>query len=139
MFGTVHELGGGRMALRFERRFAHPRDKVWRALTDSDELRHWFVDIIDYDRSTLLFTPGAALTFVARDGALAGEGTVLTCTPPTLLEYTWGNEVLRWELSEDDDHTLLVFTNEITDADAVAPLDEGWGRGLERLGDALDL
>jgi uncharacterized protein YndB with AHSA1/START domain len=47
MFGTVRERDDGRVELRFERRFAHSRDKVWRALTSTAELRTWFVEILD--------------------------------------------------------------------------------------------
>ena len=31
----------GRVALRFVRRFAHPPEKVWRAITESEHLQHW--------------------------------------------------------------------------------------------------
>lgn len=138
MFGTVRELADGRVELRFERRFAHQRDKVWRALTSTAELRGWFVAILDYDRSTLEFTPGAALAFVA-DGFPTGHGEVLACDPPALLEYTWDDEALRWELTETADGCLLVFTNTVADGDTAAAVDAGWDLGLKRLADALDL
>jgi uncharacterized protein YndB with AHSA1/START domain len=138
MFGTVRELADGRVELRFERWFAHPREKVWRALTESEELRRWFVEILDYDRSTLAFAPGAALTFVA-DGFPAGHGTVLACEPPTLLEYTWDAETLRWELSDTDGGCRLVFTNVVADDGTAEAVDPGWDLGLKRLADALDL
>jgi uncharacterized protein YndB with AHSA1/START domain len=138
MFGTVRTLRDGRVELRYERRLAHPRDKVWRALTSADQLRRWFVEILDYDRSTLEFTPGATLTFLA-DGFPAGEGKVLVADPPSLLEYTWDAETLRWELVEDGDGCLLVFTNVLADPAAVAAVDDGWHLGMERLADALDL
>lgn len=138
MFGTVRELADGRAELRFERRFAHQRDKVWRALTSTAELRSWFVEILDYDRSTLEFAPGAALAFVA-DGFPAGHGKVLACDPPALLEYTWDDETLRWELTETTDGCLLVFTNIVADGATAAAVDGGWDLGLKRLADALDL
>jgi uncharacterized protein YndB with AHSA1/START domain len=138
MFGTVRELADGRVELRFERWFAHPREKVWRALTESAELRRWFVEILDYDRSTLTFTPGATLTFVAA-GSPAGHGRVVTCDPPALLEYTWDAETLRWELSSADDGCHLVFTNIVGDTDTAVAVDPGWDLGLKRLAGALDL
>jgi uncharacterized protein YndB with AHSA1/START domain len=138
MFGTVRKLADGRVELRFERWFAHPPEKVWRALTESAELRRWFVEILDYDRSTLAFTPGAELTFVA-DGFPTARGTVLACEAPALLEYTWDAETLRWELSAVDDGCRLVFTNVVADGDTAAALDPGWDLGLKRLADALDL
>jgi uncharacterized protein YndB with AHSA1/START domain len=138
MFGTVRTLADGRVELRFERWFAHPREKVWRALTSAAELRRWFVEILDYDRSELVFAPGAALTFVA-DGLPAGHGKVVTCEPPVLLEYTWDDETLRWELSPSDGGCRLVFVNIVGDGDTAAAVDSGWELGLKRLADALDL
>ena len=138
MFGTVRALPDGRVELRFERWFPHARDKVWRALTVPSELRAWFVEILDYDNSRLTFTPGASLSFVAT-GFPAGRGTVLACDPPALLEYTWDEETLRWELAEKDDGTRLVFVNTVADTDTAAAVDQGWHTGLKRLADALDL
>jgi uncharacterized protein YndB with AHSA1/START domain len=138
MFGTVRERADGRVELRFERRFAHSRDKVWRALTEPAELRRWFVEILDYDRSALSFTPDATLTFVA-EGFPTGHGRVLACEPPALLEYTWDDEILRWELSDADGGCLLVFTNVVADGGTATAVDPGWDLGLKRLADALDL
>ena len=41
MHGT-YETIEGRPAVRFERRLAHPVDAVWRAVTERDQLAHWF-------------------------------------------------------------------------------------------------
>ncbi len=38
--GTL-QYDSGKHSLRFERLLAHPREKVWRALTDNDELAGW--------------------------------------------------------------------------------------------------
>jgi uncharacterized protein YndB with AHSA1/START domain len=35
-------LDGDRVKLVFERRPAHPPERVWRALTESEQLRRWF-------------------------------------------------------------------------------------------------
>ncbi|RZQ59668.1 SRPBCC domain-containing protein [Amycolatopsis suaedae] len=130
----VHE--DGRFAVRFERRLTHPAAKVWRALTETGLLREWFVDILDYDRSRLDFTPGAALRFAA-EGMPDGEGTVVRCDPPRLLEYTWDGETLRWELHPDGAGCLLVFTNIVGDEDTAVAVKAGWAAGLDRLEDVL--
>lgn len=41
MNGTL-ETVDDRHTLRFERHLDHPVERVWRAITDPDELRHWF-------------------------------------------------------------------------------------------------
>jgi uncharacterized protein YndB with AHSA1/START domain len=134
---TMETLPGGRVALRFERRLPHPREKVWRALTEPDQLRAWFVEILDYDRSRLDFTAGAELTFAA-DGFPAAHGRVTGYDPPALLEYTWGTETLRFELAAHDAATcVLVFTN-VVDGPETAAITSGWRTGLDRLAALLD-
>src|SRR5207244_7773377 len=43
----------GRFVVRFERTYAHPRDEVWRALTEPEVLSTWFDQMIDYNSSRL--------------------------------------------------------------------------------------
>jgi uncharacterized protein YndB with AHSA1/START domain len=124
-------------SLRFERRLAHRREKVWRALTEPDRLRAWFVEIIDYDRSRLTFAAGARLSFVA-DGFPTGHGEVIAYDPPALLEYTWDGETLRFELTADGPGCLLVFTNIVDGPETAAAVTSGWRTGLDRLTAALD-
>lgn len=130
-------LPDGRIALRFERRMAHPREKVWRAITETGRLRDWFVDILDYDRSRLDFAPGASLTFAA-NGFPDSRGEVTAYQPPALLEYTWGEETLRFELTPDGAGCLLVFTNVVDGPGTAEAVRSGWSAGLDRLADALD-
>jgi uncharacterized protein YndB with AHSA1/START domain len=68
-----------------------------------------------------------------------GHGKVVSCEPPSLLEYTWDDETLRWELSVADGGCRLVFTNIVGDPATAAAVDGGWDLGLKRLADALDL
>ena len=125
-------------ALRFERRLGHPREKVWRALTERDELRTWFVQILDYDRSRLEFTEGAELAFVATSGPI-GAGTVVRADRPRLLEYTWDGETLRFELTADGEHACtLVFTNIVDGPETGSAVAPGWEAGLDLLAAHLD-
>ncbi|GAB2692535.1 SRPBCC domain-containing protein [Thalassiella azotivora] len=104
---------GERTVLRFERRLAHPPEKVWRALTESEHLRYWFPADVVGERC-----PGAALTFpfwpdvVERhgieDAVLPGELRVWD--PPRTLELTWDTDLLRWELEPVGGATHLVLT-----------------------------
>src|SRR5438552_3379635 len=43
MDGTLLRYGDD-CVVRFERHLAHPVEKVWRAITEQDELRQWFPD-----------------------------------------------------------------------------------------------
>ena len=97
--GTLERVGEN-ARLRFERLLRHPRERVWRALTEPDYLRVWFPTDIVGDR-----TPGAALRFPFPDQALpAMTGEMLAYEPPTLLVLRWGpDDVLRFELAEAAD------------------------------------
>jgi len=132
--GTLRH-DGERYVLRYERRYRHPPEKVWRALVEPEELRHWFPTRIDGERRA-----GARLSFVFEGGeapTLGGELRVFE--PPHTLEYTWDDEVLRWELSATDEGSLLVFTTTF-EARAKAPRDAaGWHLCLQGLARRLDL
>ncbi|HEX8073920.1 MAG TPA: SRPBCC domain-containing protein [Thermoleophilaceae bacterium] len=45
MNGTLETIDG-RPALRFERRLPHSVERVWRAITEPEELKAWFPDTI---------------------------------------------------------------------------------------------
>jgi uncharacterized protein YndB with AHSA1/START domain len=126
MLGTVHRTGDGRLALRFERRLAHPPEQVWRAITEVEHLRHWFPVEIDSDLS-----PGATVRFdltaeakrrLHLEGAdTTTDGLVTVFDPPRLLEYTWGEELTRWELSADGEGGCLLVFTDIFDGDLREP------------------
>ena len=97
----TQETIDGRPALRFERRLAHPIERVWRAVSEPDELAGWFV-------APVAWIPEQGETFEA-----AGDtGKVTVVDPPRTLAWEWGAERYRFELSAaDDDTTTLVFTH----------------------------
>jgi uncharacterized protein YndB with AHSA1/START domain len=135
---SILELPDGRYVMRIERVLPHPPEKVWRGLTEVEHLRVWFVEIVDYDRSALTFTEGAELSFVPRTDAAIGQGRVTRADPPRLLEYTWDEEVLRWELEPVDGGCRLVFTNILGDRGTAEAVESGWHTGLDRLAARLD-
>jgi uncharacterized protein YndB with AHSA1/START domain len=107
--GELIELEGGKAAVRFERRLSHPPERVWRAITDPEELAAWFPDTIEGE-----FGPDAEIRFpkfVEMD--LPSVGKVTEFDPPRLLVYTWGPSTLRFELEPDGDGCRLVFTDTV--------------------------
>jgi len=119
--GTVHQ-DGEVVVLRFERHVAHPPEKVWRALTESEHLRHWFPADVVGER-----VAGAELRFVFWPETVeqAGveieatgvslddpqlPGRMITWDPPRMLELTWDTEHLRFELEPVDAGTVLRVT-----------------------------
>jgi uncharacterized protein YndB with AHSA1/START domain len=49
--GTVFETEEGRVAIRFVRLVPHPPEKVWRAITDPEQLAVWFPAVVELDRA----------------------------------------------------------------------------------------
>ena len=80
-----------------------------------------------------------------RDGAVRRErrraelqGTVVAVDPPRVLEYTWGDDTLRFELQPDGDGTVLTFTDTFDEYGKAARDGAGWHACLDMLGFALD-
>lgn len=118
-FSTVD----GRNQLRFERLLKHPIEKVWRAITQTTHLTEWFPARIDGEMIV-----GGKLRFVfEQNKAPTMEGEVKECDPPRLLAYTWGKDLLRFELSPDPMGCLLIFTHSFDERPAFAPsFAAGW-------------
>ena len=143
---------GKRHTLRFERTLAHSPEKIWLALTEDGELRHWFPARIVGAREK-----GAKLEFVfaeqessapsemqeaqsqAQDehlsehGDAGMQGEVTVFDPPRTFEFTWHTELLRFELERTARGTRLVFTHTFDDEPAAARNATGWDTCFEAL------
>jgi uncharacterized protein YndB with AHSA1/START domain len=132
MNGTLRTIDG-RNTLHFERHLHHPVEKVWRALTVADDLRQWFPAAIEGARAV-----GAPLRFVfAGDAVPPTEGAITAFEPPKLFEFTWGGELLRWELHPDAAGCVLHFTHTFKDRAGAASFAAGWHGCLDALGALL--
>jgi uncharacterized protein YndB with AHSA1/START domain len=122
-------------ALRFERRFAHPVEKVWRAVSEPAELAHWFPCRVEAGELRV----GAKLHFVfPEEVGIEMDGEVTAFEPPRLLAFTWGEDELRFELEpHGDGGTLLRFTDVIAEQDKAARDAAGWDVCLARLDQRL--
>jgi uncharacterized protein YndB with AHSA1/START domain len=125
--------------IRFERRLAHPVKRVWRAITEPDEIAAWLalaeLELEEGGRVVLTWqnTDDDGNTAVAR-------GTVSALDPPRLLELdTDIHGRLRWELEAADDGTALPFTAEVElPADFETEVIAGWHIHLDHLEEVLD-
>jgi len=129
------EQTGGRWQLRFTRRLPHPPERVWQALTDPEHLAAWFPTTIEGER-----TAGASLRFAHRDGAAPPvEGRMLACTPPSVLEFAWGDdETLRFEVRPDGEGSVLTLVNTFDEVGKAARDGAGWHACLDVLTHHLD-
>lgn len=137
MDGTLLRYGDD-CVVRFERHLAHPVEKVWRAITEQDELRQWFPDGgLEID-----LTLGGKVRFAAEGwegdpDLMPSDGTITRLDPPRLLEFTWGDDPLRFELSAEGDGCILVFTQTFAGRAAAPRLAAGWTICLGNLDAAL--
>lgn len=109
--------------LVFVRDLRHPPEKVWAALTRRDQLSAWapFVAARDLD------SPGdAVLTMIDGDACEEMPAAVLRVEAPRLLEYTWGEDVLRWELAPHLSGTTLTLRHTMKDRDMLPKIAAGW-------------
>lgn len=95
-------------SLRLERRYRHSVERLWRAISDPDELSHWFPGDLDVTESE----------------------------PPSLLAGWWYGDSLRFELRPEGEGCVLVFAHGFADRDKAARDAAGWDRCFARL-DAL--
>ncbi len=136
--GGLEVRADGKSVLRFERRLAHPIERVWAALTDPEELIAW------WGRAELELEPGGRFAMawlnVDDDGNRAEmEATVTELDPPRLLELTGDiHGVLRFELEPDGDRTVLTFTSTLDLPDEYrTKVLAGWHYHLDALAEAL--
>lgn len=129
MYGELEEQNG-EARLRFTRRLGHSRERVWRALTEPGELSAWFPSTIDGDRRA-----GGRLSFQfgAEADNLVMDGEMITFEPPSLMEFRWGTDVLRFELQEDGDGCVLTLVDTIDDYGKGARDAAGWHACLDAL------
>jgi uncharacterized protein YndB with AHSA1/START domain len=103
----------------------HPPAAVWAALTEPDQLEAWAPFTAGRDLGA---TGAATLSMI--DG-VDGERvdlpvTVLRAEAPTLLEYTWGSDHLRWELAPTDAGTRLTLRHRVGSRDDLSRAAAGW-------------
>jgi uncharacterized protein YndB with AHSA1/START domain len=132
----VLEPAGDDWQLVFTRRLPHPPEKVWRAITEAEHVSKWFPADIVGER-----VEGADLEFVFReDEGPTLPGTMRVFDPCTLLEFTWSDEVIRFELTPEDDGaaTRLRFVNTFGDVGKAARDAAGWHVCLDAFDAVLD-
>jgi uncharacterized protein YndB with AHSA1/START domain len=124
----------GRSVLRFERELAHDPERVWRALTEPQELEAWHPTPF-----RIAPEPGGAVEFIPSDDAPEmPQGRVLAYDPPSLLSYTWGEGELRFTVAPRERGCLLTLEHTFDDRFKAARDGAGWHLCLGALEARLD-
>lgn len=151
--GTI-EQRDGRVSFRYQRELTHPIERVWRAITDADELAHWLGT-----KPELELRVGGlyVLIHTSPDGTQSQrvEDRVVRLEPPHVFAHTFWAELnpsalVTWTLTPTGTGTRLDLTHEldITDMQAVAGQESivtmmsrnasGWHILLDRLSAEID-
>ncbi|MEU4240582.1 SRPBCC family protein [Actinoplanes sp. NPDC026619] len=125
--------------LIFIRQLDQPPEQVWTALTEPAELDRW----APFAAVAPLTAPGpTTLTMVDGDVRMDLPATVTVVDPPAVLEYTWGDDVLRWELTPAGGGTRLTLRHTLASAPGEPGLEAkvaaGWHLCLEVLNRLLN-
>jgi uncharacterized protein YndB with AHSA1/START domain len=108
--GADVQKNGDEWTLILVRDLRHPPTKVWEALTDPAHLAEW----APFDADRNLAAPGPMkLTTVGAPTPQVAEGSVKRAEAPKLLEYSWGDKELRWELEPQGNGTRLTLWHNI--------------------------
>ena len=129
--GTYDQVDGSPV-VRFERTFPHAPAQVWDAISDPDRLAQWFPTTVEFDE----LRPGAPITFrFAEDRYPSMSGAFREVSPPHRLSFTWGDDVLTFELAERDGGAAcrLAFSVVLDSADKAARDAAGWDDCLDML------
>ena len=133
--GASLAADGDRWTLIFIREFRQPPAEVWAALTEPERLDQW----APFAAARNLAAPGdTTLTMVDGDERTELSATVRRAEPPRLLEYTWGDDLLRWELEPAGAGTRLTLRHTLADPGIEAMVAAGWHICAVVLGRLLD-
>lgn len=114
--------------LRFVRDLAHPPEVVWSAITKANQLQKWLPYSIDRD----IDSEGPAI-LTMNDGSEPPtyDITVSRVEPGRLVEYTWGESVLVWEIQAAGSGSRVVLLHTVPNPEWVTPAAAGWHMCLD--------
>jgi uncharacterized protein YndB with AHSA1/START domain len=113
----AEERDGGRATLVLRRFLRHPPSTVWRAITDPEQIRQWFLSTAKIDGRV-----GGTVEMTLDPVGVRSTGRIVAWEPPRLYAYeltlpnlpelgaTGERNLVRWELTPVEGGTLLVLT-----------------------------
>jgi uncharacterized protein YndB with AHSA1/START domain len=123
----------GRPAVRFERSYPYPVERVWRAVTEPAELVRWFPSAVELEPRE-----GGAVRFSGDPYLEGSTGVVLTWDPPHRLAFSWGPDELHFTLEAVGAGCRLTLINVLDDRTTAARNAGGWHVCLAELVKLLD-
>jgi uncharacterized protein YndB with AHSA1/START domain len=114
----------GRPAVRFRREIARPAERVWAAITNPDDLAHWFPSKVRMEPKA-----GGTIEFYGDPNLpeAVSTGTVLVFDPPTTLAFSWLASELHFRIEPaGEGGCVLTLTDVLEARDAAARNAAGW-------------
>jgi uncharacterized protein YndB with AHSA1/START domain len=133
-YGANVRNEGETWTLVLVRTLRHPPTMVWEALTDPAQLHEWAP--FDVDRNLAAAGP-VKLSTVGAPTPYVSDSMVKRAEAPKVLEYSWGENEMRWELEPVADGTRLTLWHNI-DRKFIAMGAAGWHICFDVLDHLLD-
>lgn len=111
----------GRPAVRFERTYPHPIERVWAAVSEPEQLAAWFPSSVHLEARE-----GGTIEFSDDPNLEPSKGIILAYDPPHQLAFTWGGDELHLELTASAGGCTLTLTNVLEASDTAARNAAGW-------------
>ncbi|WP_445478698.1 SRPBCC family protein [Lysinibacillus irui] len=119
----------------YKRPLPHSVDAVWKVITTNENLQKWMsnLEIIDLRQD-------GKMHFNMNDGTGTYEEIAITnYAEQQVLEFEWGQDRVRFELSPTDNGSLLLLIETVQDLTDHTPKDlAGWHICLDLLTDLLN-
>lgn len=132
MLAVIQQIENGYIA-RFERHLKHSVEKVWSTLTENEKLTKWFSELRVDD-----LREGGIIKFDMQDGTFE-ELEIIELKICSVLEYTWGEDLVRFELYPEPEGCRLVLIEKINKITNHTPKDiAGWDVCLDVIEALLD-
>jgi len=132
MLADIQKSGNGYKAT-MERELNHSAAEVWAYLTVNEKLKQWFSEL-----SVEELRAGGAIKFDMGNGSFE-EMTIVEVEPFSVLEYTWDQDQVRFELYPAEDGCRLLFIEKLSQLTDHTPRDlAGWHVCLDVIAALLD-
>ncbi|WHY21857.1 SRPBCC family protein [Paenibacillus sp. G2S3] len=118
---------------RFERQLKHSASEIWSFLTENEKLALWFTELRVED-----LREGGLIKFDMQNGTFE-EMTITALQHESVLEFTWAEDSVRFELYPNSKGCLLVLNETLQTFTPHTPRDlAGWHVCLDVIQHLLD-
>lgn len=129
------ERNGDKWILVLSRTLDHSIEEVWATLTKAEQLAAWGPFKPERDLTSI---GEVQLDHIDMPEEERMQGTVQEVEAPHLLVLRWGDDILRWELSGDEERTYLVLRHKFAERKQAPSYAAGWHLCLTGLTGLLD-